>query len=266
MYQIKNFEENPNVKITSQLGSFKVLEHQTDLSVTKETAQMEYFASQMNVKRKQLVCDLNVSDVNLQVGAMQWMIGDVSMNTGIKGAGDLMGKLFRGAVTGESAVKPEYSGTGAVVLEPTYKHILLLDTNDWGGSFVVEDGMYLASESNLKQKVILRSTFSSAALGGEGLFNLGFQGSGVVALESDVPWSELVEIDLNNDTLKIDGNLAIAWSTDLKFTVERASKSLLGSSATGEGFVNVYQGTGKVLMAPMISPNRSITTTLKELI
>ena len=57
---------------------------------------------------------------------------------------------------------------------------------------------------------------------------------------------------LENDVLKIDGNMAIAWSDSLDFTVERSGKSLIGSAASGEGLVNVYRGTGKVLMCPLI--------------
>ena len=44
--------------------------------------------------------------------------------------------------------------------------------------------------------------------------------------------------------------MAIAWSDSLKFTVERSSKSLFVAAVNGEGLVNVYSGTGKVLMAP----------------
>ena len=54
-----------------------------------------------------------------------------------------------------------------------------------------------------------------------------------------------------NDVLKVDGNMAIAWSGSLDFTVERSGKTLLGSAASGEGLVNVYRGTGKVLLAPV---------------
>ena len=64
--------------------------------------------------------------------------------------------------------------------------------------------------------------------------------------------SELVCINLENDAVKIDGNKAVAWSKSLEFTVERSGKSLIGSAASGEGLVNVYRGTGKVLMAPVI--------------
>lgn len=98
----------------------------------------------------------------------------------------------------------------------------------------------------------MRSNLSSVAFGGEGLFNLALTGDGVVALESDVPRTELIEIDLHDDELKIDGNMAIAWSGSLHFTVERAGKSWMGSAASEEGLVNVYRGTGRVWMAPLV--------------
>ena len=98
----------------------------------------------------------------------------------------------------------------------------------------------------------MRSNLSSAAAGGEGLFNLGVMGEGVLCLESQCPREELVEITLHNDVLKIDGNMAVAWSGSLEFTVERSGKSLIGSAASGEGLVNVYRGSGKVLMAPVL--------------
>ena len=37
----------------------------------------------------------------------------------------------------------------------------------------------------------------------------------------------------------------------LDFTVERSGKTLVGSAASGEGLVNVYRGTGRVLLAPV---------------
>lgn len=251
MFTIRNFEDNNNVKITEQLGAFKVVEYQKDLSVDARTAQAAYYAAEMNVRRKQLVCDVNPSNITIQAGAMQWIAGDVKATTGIKGVGDFIGKAIRGKVTNESAIKPEYTGTGKLVLEPTYKHILLIDVGEWNNSIIIEDGMFLACESALKHKAVMRSNLSSAALGGEGLFNLGISGSGVVALESDVPKAELIEIELVDDELKIDGNMAVVWSGSLEFTVERSGKTIMGSAASGEGLVNVYRGTGKVLMAPV---------------
>lgn len=247
---ISNFTQNDDVDIVGALGAFQVIEWKRDLSVDAATAMAAYFASEMNVRRRQLVCDLSQAPVTIQAGAMQWMAGDVNATTGVTGAGDLFGKALRGAVTKESAIKPEYVGTGTLVLEPTYRYILLIDVADWGNSIVLDDGLFLACYSSLKHRTVMRSNISSAVAGNEGLFNLGIEGYGALALESPCPKEELIEITLNNDVLKIDGNMALAWSGSLQFTVERSGKSLVGSAASGEGLVNTYRGTGKVLMAP----------------
>lgn len=251
MYQVSNFFQNENIKTVDSLGPFTVLEYQKDLSVMPSNAMAAYYCNEMNVRKRQVVCDLSKAQITLQAGAMQWTVGDVNATTGIKGVGDLFGKALRGSVTGESAIKPEYKGTGLLVLEPTYKYIILLNTEEWGGSVVLDDGLFLACDSKLKQRAVARSNFSSAVAGGEGLFNLGIVGNGAVCLESPCPKEELIEISLQDDVLKVDGNMAIAWSGSLNFTVERSGKSLIGSAASGEGLVNVYRGTGKVWMAPV---------------
>lgn len=252
MYQLDNFTNNDDIKIIGSLGPFTVIEYQRDLSVMPGNAQLAYYCNAMNVRKRQVICELSKAQITLQAGAMQWTVGNVNATTGVKGVGDLFGKALRGGVTGESAIKPEYTGDGLLVLEPTYKHILLVDLADWNGSIVLDDGLFLACDSRLKHKAVMRSNLSSAVAGGEGLFNLGIAGSGVVCLESPCPKEELVTVTLQNDTLKVDGNMAIAWSGSLEFTVERSGKSLIGSAASGEGLVNVYRGTGKVLLAPVL--------------
>ena len=251
MYQIANLTNNPNVKIVQQMGPFTVIEHQKDLSIQPGSAMAAYYCAEMNVKKRQVLCDLSKAQVTVQAGAMQWMVGDVNATTGIKGVGDLLGKAMRGKVSGESIIKPEYTGSGMMMLEPTYKHLILMDAAEWGGAVVLDDGLFLACDSRLKHKAVMRSSFSSAVAGGEGLFNLSLNGAGVFCIEADCPREELIEVTLENDVLKIDGNYAVAWSAGLAFTVERSGKSLLGSAASGEGLVNVYRGTGKVLMMPV---------------
>lgn len=251
MFQISNFTNNDDIRVLDSAGPFTVIEYLRDLSVMPNNAAAAYFCNAMNVHKRQVVCDLSKARVTVQSGAMQWMVGNVKAVTGIKGVGDFFGKAVRGKVTGESAIKPEYTGDGVMVLEPTYKHLLLLNLEDWNGSVVLDDGLFLACDSSIRQKAVMRSNFSSAVAGNEGLFNLGLSGNGVVCLESVCPKEELVEITLQDDVLKVDGNMAIAWSGSLDFTVERSGKSLIGSAASGEGLVNVYRGTGKVLLAPV---------------
>ena len=251
MFHISNFTNNDDINVLDSMGPFTVIEYARDLSVAPTNAMAAYFCNAMNVRKRQVMCDLSQANVTVQSGAMQWMVGNVKATTGIKGVGDLLGKAVRGKVTGESAIKPEYTGDGVMVLEPTYKHIILLDVDDWNGSVVLDDGMFLACDANLRHKAVMRSTLSSAAAGNEGLFNLGIVGSGVLCLESPCPKEELVEVTLRDDVIKIDGNMAVAWSGSLDFTVERSGRSLMGSAVSGEGLVNVYRGTGKVLFAPL---------------
>ena len=251
MFHISNFTNNDDINVLDSMGPFTVIEYARDLSVAPTNAMAAYFCNAMNVRKRQVMCDLSQANVTVQSGAMQWMVGNVKATTGIKGVGDLLGKAVRGKVTGESAIKPEYTGDGVMVLEPTYKHIILLDVDDWNGSVVLDDGMFLACDANLRHKAVMRSTLSSAVAGNEGMFNLGIIGSGVLCLESPCPKEELVEVTLRDDVIKIDGNMAVAWSGSLDFTVERSGRALVGSAVSGEGLVNVYRGTGKVLFAPV---------------
>ena len=255
---IKNLENNER-KYVSSLGNFHVLEYQSDASVAPENARNEYFMSKMGVRRRQIVIELNGKEsAIIQAGSMQWMAGHVKATTGIKGVGDFVGKMVKGAITKETAVKPEYVGNGILVLEPTYKYLILVDVGSWGEKgMTIEDGIFYACSGTVKNKLTARKTISSTVLGKEGFFNLSLVGEGVGALESNVPYEELIEVELDNDELKIDGNLAVCWSSGLEFTVERSTKTLVGSAVSGEGLVNVYRGTGKVLMSP-VAPTASL--------
>ena len=256
--RIENLQ-NENRKFAKSIGNFHVLEYVQDASVSPMNAMNEYFMSKMGVRRRQVVIDIDKDhSAIIQAGAMQWMGGNVQATSGVKGIGDLLGKAIKGAVTKETAVKPEYVGEGCLVLEPTYKYIILADIGKWGpAGMTIEDGMFLACDANVKSKIVARKNLSSAVLGSEGLFNLSLQGNGVAALESNVPEDELIEVLLENDELKIDGNLAVCWSSNLEFTVERSTKTLVGSAVSGEGLVNVYRGTGRVLMCP-VAPTTSL--------
>ena len=256
--RIENLQ-NENRKYAKSIENFHVLEYVQDASVSPMNAMNEYFMSKMHVRRRQVVIDIDKDhSAVIQAGAMQWMGGNVQATSGVKGIGDFLGKALKGAVTKETAVKPEYVGEGCLVLESTYKYIILADIGKWGSAgMTIEDGMFLACDANVKSKVVARKSLSSAVLGSEGLFNLSLHGNGVAALESNVPEDELIEVILENDELKIDGNLAVCWSSNLDFTVERSTKTLVGSAVSGEGLVNVYRGTGRVLMCP-VAPTTSL--------
>ena len=186
MYQIKNFLENDDIRVAEEKGNIKIVEYLRDLSVNPSTAMTQYYASKMNVRRRQTLIELKGDEYITSAVAMQWTVGNVEAVTDIKGVGDFLGKALKGSVTKESTVKPKYRGNGMLMLEPTYKHILLEDVSEWNG-LVLDDGLFLACESKVKQKVVARTNLSSAMLGNEGLFNLCLEGDGIAVLESPVP-------------------------------------------------------------------------------
>lgn len=127
-YAVSNFENNDDIKKLAELGQFSVVEWQCDLSVSPWSAQTAWFAFEMNVRRRQLIIKLDCrTGVTLQAGAMRWTVGNVQANTGVKGAGDLVGKMFRGAVSQDTMIKPEYTGMGMLVCEPAWQFVQLID-------------------------------------------------------------------------------------------------------------------------------------------
>ncbi len=251
--KISNFVgENDNIIILDEKGPFSVIEYEKDLSITPREAMIMYFSSKMNIRPRQLVVDLSkTSGVYLQSGSMQWMSGSNKLSSGITGVGDLGKKFIKSKVTGESTVKPEYSGDGYLVTNQTYKHLIILDLNDFNNNLMIDDGLFLAAEKSVELSVKARTNLSSALAANEGLFNTVLYGRGYVCLESRVPFKEIIVLDLENDTVSIDGSMAIAWTSDLELTVEKAGQSYVGSAISKEGLVNVYRGTGKILMAPL---------------
>ena len=119
--------------------------------------------------------------------------------------------------------------------------------------------MFLACDGRVKTKLTARKSISSAVLGGEGFFNLSLVGRGAVALESNVPEDELIEVELENDELKIDGNLAVCWSSNLDFTVERSTGTLVAPPSAVKVSSTSTAEPAAVLMSP-VAPTDSLLT------
>lgn len=243
--------KNVSVIDTTEYEGMKVevLEYNKLQGSTDTSAAMDmYFMEQQNIKARQVAIYLNNDKVKVEPGAMSYFKGNLEMVSGVT-PGKLIGKMFSAAVTGESVAQPEYKGTGMVVLEPSFNHFLVLKID---GEVIVDKGMFYCAQGGVQVKPVSVKTISSAFAGGEGIFQISLKGKGIVVLESRVPVSEIDEIHLDNETLKVDGNFAILRSGNINFTVERSAKTLIGSAVSGEGLVNVYRGTGTVWLAPTI--------------
>ncbi len=183
---------------------------------------------------------VKMDDTALQTeaGAMYYYKGNISMDSS---SGPGIGAAL---MTGESVRRPIYSGTGELVLEPTYGQYTVFDVDnqDW----LINHGRYYASELSVVLG-IRKNSLGAGLLSGHGLYQTTVSGKGRVILESDGP---LEKIELNNEKLVVDGNFAIIWSASLDFKVEKATRGLFASVLSGEGLVNTYTGTGTVYLCP----------------
>jgi uncharacterized protein (AIM24 family) len=186
---------------------------------------------------------LNNEMVRTESGAMRYILGRIQMES--KAASGGIGGIFKAALAGESIVRPTYTGTGTLVLEPTvYSFYELALNND---SLVLDRGAYWASEASVNVEARANKAITGI-MSGEGLIQTVVSGTGKVIISVPGPVDIL---DMVNDRLVVDGTFAVARSTSLNFTVQRSTKSLLGSAASGEGLVNVFEGTGRVYLAPV---------------
>lgn len=227
-----------------QILEYENLEGATDV----ESAFGLNIIRESGIKLKQIRIALENSSVILEPGALSYMKGNIKISSKTGGVLGFGKKLISSKLTGETVFKPTYSGTGEIFLEPSFGNFALIELED--DEIIVDDGLFFSCESSVEVGVTIQRNLSAALLGDETLCQTKISGSGIVALEIPVPESEIFKCILIDDTLKVDGNFAILRTGNIEFTVEKSSKSIVGSVTSGEGLVNVYRGSGEVWLVP----------------
>lgn len=220
-------------------------------------AQKMWFMKETNIKCRQIAIYIMDSGVKIESGAMSYYQGPLELTTGIMDVGKLLGQTFTGKLTGEKIVMPEYRGSGILVLEPSFKHFLILELQD-NESIICDKGMYFAASLSVDIKPCFAGGVTGSLFGGEGIFQQQITGPGMVILESPVPECEINKVQMYNDILRVDGNFALLRTSGVSMNVERAGKTLMGSAMSGEGLVNCFRGTGEVWLAPTIKAYEGI--------
>ena len=185
---------------------------------------------------------LENDSVRTEAGAMYYMKGPIEMTSTQMGG---VGGMFKSMLSGESIVRPVYEGTGELYLEPSYGVFTIFDLE--GEEWILDKGAYYASEMSVEVGVFTNKAISGM-FSGEGFFQTKVSGSGKVVVSSQGP---LETVELNNDKLVVDGKFAVARTGNLEYRVQKASKGLFSTVISGEGLVNTFTGTGKVLLAPV---------------
>lgn len=242
--------------------TFELLEYQP-LAGSEPLAAVErlYALNRAGARLRQLRVRLTEDAVRTEPGALQFLKGHVKMES-TTGAGSGLGGLVRGALaaarTGETVFKPLYRGRGELYLEPTFGHVWLaqLGAAAVGGEALgaetvyADQGLFYCCEDGVQVSAHKVESFSARMAGGEGRYQTELTGAGVVALRIPVPRSEVVVVDLADETLQVDGSFALLRTGDVRFTVERAGGSLTDAVTSGEGLLQTFRGTGRVWLAP----------------
>lgn len=215
---------------------------------TGAMSQYMYFMKQVNAKLKFIRITLNNGEVTTESGAFYYSKGNIQNRVETGGVTGMIGKAIKGALTQEKAFNPVYSGTGTVVLEPTFGHYALVQLEN--EAIVVDKGLYYCSIGKIDVKPVMQKNISSAVAGGEGLFQTKIVGTGWVVLAIPVPMDELEIFTLNNERVQVDGNFALLRSDSIKFTVTGSAKGIVGTLTSGEGLLQTFEGTGMVWLAP----------------
>jgi uncharacterized protein (AIM24 family) len=189
------------------------------------------------------------AEFRCETGALHYMHGKITLHSDLSqgGPAGLLKKAISASLTQETTIKPRYVGVGHWYSEPTTKHFAtaFIDTTQDNSEVIVDKGMYYASEGSIEVGVAKQQNVSSALFGGEGLFQTRMTGRGWIVLELPVPVCEVHKIRLApGEKLSVDGNYACLRRGKIEFKVEKATKGLFGSSATGEGLLQVFEASG----------------------
>lgn len=185
---------------------------------------------------------LKDESVQTEAGALATLDGELEMSARIPSPLS----AIRSALSEHSLIKPKYTGSGILHLDPSVKGYHVFDVpeeEDW----ILEKGAYWASEGSIRLSLARQGVWTSL-MAGDGFiyYQIKLSGQGKVVLTSDGP---VEEIKLHNSRMKVDGRLVIARTEGISFKMKRPSKSYVGSWLSGEGRLRVFEGTGTLLIS-----------------
>jgi len=192
--------------------------------------------------------EITMSDdtIIVEAGLMHYYQGDIIIENTMPGAK----KMVKARLSGEKIFRPSYQGTGKLVLTPSFKDYYALQMND--ETYIIDKGAFCAADSSIEIDIHVNKALTGM-VSGEGFVQTLVKGTGTVILSVPGP---VETIQLEKDTLIVDGSFVVARSQSLDFRAQKALPSIVKTITSGEGWVNAVSGTGTVLLSPV--PNKNI--------
>lgn len=178
-----------------------------------------------------------------EAGAMVAMSANVELQSQMKGG--LLGALKR-AAGGESAFVSTFTargGPGEVSFAPGAPgDIAAIEMSSQ--MFFVQSSSYLAGDASLT--VDTRWGGAKSFFGGEGLFVLQVQGSGLLLVSS---FGAIHRKQLQaGERYVVDTGHLVAWEGTTQYTLRKAAAGFFRSMMSGEGIVAEFSGPGEILI------------------
>lgn len=184
---------------------------------------------------------IQISDetVRARRGAMSTLRGDIKLTPRLPGFGD----VFRSVFTSEARIRPFYTGSGSIMLQPSLAGYHLLDVQP-GEGWILEPEIYWASEGGVTLGM-RREPLWSSLWAGDGFvtWKTTLHNSGRVAINAPGP-VEVVEVD---GELRVQGRLVLGRTEGLRFS-SRPAATWPRSLISGQKRLRVFTGKGKALV------------------
>jgi uncharacterized protein (AIM24 family) len=189
---------------------------------------------------RQVRIDIKDETVRARKGAMSNVRGSIEFTPRMPGFRDVWRSIF----SGEARIRPYYSGTGSVLLQPSMGGYYILDVIK-GERWVLEPGVYWASEGDV-QLGLFREPILSSLWAGDGVivWKTTVAGHGQVAINTPGP-VEMVEVD--DSALRVQGRLVLGRTDGLNFSSQRSAR-FPRNLISGQQRLRTYSGTGKLLV------------------
>lgn len=189
---------------------------------------------------RQVVVNLQNETMRARKGALSNIRGDIRFTPRLPGAGDIVRSVFNQ----EGRIRPYYSGTGTVHLQPSLRgyHVFDAQAQD---TWILEPQVYWASEGSVDLGFHRERMFPSL-WAGDGLlvWKTTLHGSGRVAINAPGP---VEEVDVTDAEMRVQGRLVLGRTSGLKFSSQRAAR-FPRNLISGQSRMRVYTGTGKLLV------------------
>ncbi len=156
-----------------------------------------------------------------------------------------LGKLLKNALTGEGLRLTKAEGRGKIYLSDMGKKVSILNLNN--ESIFINGNDVLAFEPHLKWDIRLMRKLTGLLSGG--LFNIRFEGSGLLAITSH--YDPLTLNVTKDEPVYTDPNATIAWSGNLtpELKTDITLKTFFGRGS-GESIQMMFEGEGFVVVQP----------------